>query len=123
MIDYNEYRANQLIDMMAAMPDKYMHLKIFQNRSIDKSSNQNGIFLMVTPDSFGKVQLLDLNYENDAILLHLKDLQTNLDGNVQIDINTEKQTVFFVNWSDVEEMVIKHKNNNISNSSLLDFDY
>jgi len=76
---------------------------------------------MVTPDSFGKVRLDDIECDNDQITLFLTDLQTNNSGNVRVDLNNETQTTLFIYWKDVQKMVWDEMLNE-TNVTLLEFE-
>ena len=109
----------ELINNMAAMPEKFKHLKIFMGRNINDIGYTNLQFLMVTPNCFGKVRLDDLACENDHIILHITDLQTNLSVTVGVDLNNETQTTLFVNWNDVQKMVYDEI---LNGSTILEFE-
>ena len=101
----NDNTMLELINNMAAMPEKFEHIKIFLGRNINDIDYTNLQFLMVTPTFFGKVRLDDLECENDQVILHITDLQTNNSGNVRVDMNIETQTTLFIYWKDLQKMV------------------
>jgi len=117
----NESTMLELINNMAVMPKKFEHLKIFLGRNLDDNDHTNLQFLMVTPDSFGKVRLDDIECDNDQITLFLTDLQTNNSGNVRVDLNNETQTTLFIYWKDVQKMVWDEMLNE-TNVTLLEFE-
>ena len=112
-----------LISGMTNAPENYKHLKIFLHRKRENNIKQDFEFLMITPNTFGKVKLLNLNVEDTFVIIDFLDCASEQVGNVKIDVNDNKPQVLFICWQDIKSMVSADKNTIIDNSELLEFDY
>lgn len=112
-----------LISDMTNAPENFKHLKIFLHRKRENNIKQDLEFIMITPNAFGKVKLLNLNVEGTFVIIDFLDCASEQVGNVKIDVNDNKPQVFFICWQDIKSMVRSDKNIIIDNSELLEFDY
>lgn len=111
-----------LINQIGSSPERYRHLQIFLHRE-GNDCKTNYDFLMVSPSVFGKVELKDIQLEDNYIRLEFWDYAMQKTGNVRININEEKPSILFVCWKDIRKMVIADKNISTHSSELLDFDF
>ncbi len=117
--DINDSKLQDLINQMTNTPDQFNHLQIFMSRTGKIDYPKANEFLMVTPSTFGKVKILDLNVENDIINIKFLDCGAKAVGSVGVDINDDKASVLFICWSDVKDMVFADMMAHADNSELL----
>ena len=112
-----------LIDLMETSPQNYENLQVFLHRERAGNCIQDHEFLMVTPTSFGKIELLNVSVEDNFVILEIKDCCTQLVANVRIDISDESPQTFFICWRDIKNMVMSENKSMLCNDYLLDFDF
>ena len=95
----------RLIIEMALSPDKFKNLQVFMHRERENDCNTDYEFLMVTPNSFGKVILQDLTLVNDCVILTIQDCTTGKAGDIRVNISDVNPNVLFVCWQDIKNMV------------------
>lgn len=111
-----------LLNQMERCPDQFKHLQIFLHRE-GNDCKSDCEFLMVSPTVFGKVELLDIQVEEDYIALKFWDYALQKTGNVRININEEKPSVLFVRWKDIRKMVFEESGTKRSIDELLELEY
>ena len=116
-------KVQDLINQMDSFPENYGHLQIFLSRDGMPHCFHDNEFLMITPRTFGKVKVLDLNVEGDYINIEFFDCCTQQIGNVRIDIHDASPRTFFICWQDIKNMVLDDVTTKYSNDELLDFDF
>jgi hypothetical protein len=112
-----------LIRQMESCPDLHHRLQVFLHRDKKADCTSDYAFLMVTPNTFGMVKLLNLNVEYPYVIVDFLDCATEQVRNVQIDVNDNKPQVLFICWQDIKSMIRADKNTIIENSELLEVDY
>lgn len=111
-----------LINHIDSSPERYKHLQIFLHRE-GNDCKSDCEFLMVSPTVFGKVELLDIQVEEDYIALKYLDCAMQMVGNVRINIKNELPQILFLSWSDIKKMVYSDKKSSTHSSDQLDFDF
>lgn len=117
----NNDEVDKLIDLICSSPLNYKHLQVFLHRKTE-SDCRSYEFLMITPTSFGKIELLDINVEENIVILNILDCATKIVGDVRIDISDEKPSVLFIHWNDIIGMTKKF-NKDIGNDNVLEFEF
>ena len=112
-----------LISQMESCTDLHHRLQVFLHRDRKTECKSDFEFLMVTPHTFGKVKLLNLNVEDPFVIIDFLDCASEQVGNVQIDVNDNKPQVLFICWQDIKSMVHADNHTIIDKSELLEFDY
>lgn len=128
MIENNDHiddhdNVQNLIALMENSPENYQHLQIFLSRDGRSNCSKDNEFLMVSPNAFGKIKLLDLSVEDQIVILEIKDCSTNQVGNVRIDIGDASPRTFFICWQDIKRMVMSENKSMLCKAGLLDFDF
>jgi len=119
----NHDEVQSLIDSIESTPADFEHLKIFLNRNGKSNCLQDKEYLMVTPNVFGKVKVLDLKVNADYIIIEFLDCAMQMVGNVRVDINDSNPKTLFICWQDIKRMVLDETSSMSSNDGLLDFDF
>jgi hypothetical protein len=104
-------------------PDDFNGLQDFLHQETDGVSIQNLEFLMVTPDSFGKVKILDLGVEDNYVILQFLDCTTLSTGNVRIAAGEVSPSVLFIRWNDLKRMMLGDSKTSTYMDELLEFDF
>ena len=116
-------RVQGLIDHIDSSPENFEHLQVFLHRERQSDCQPDLEFLMVTPTSFGKIELLNVSVEANYVILEIKDCLTQLVGNVRIDISDASPKTFFIRWQDIKQMVLADIATNYSDDEILEFDF
>ena len=108
-IKHDDKRVSEdaLLNAMANS-DMYSHLRIILSRKAIKGTFPH-CFLMVTPSSFGMVNLLELEYDDDKIVLHLQDVHTEITSRVYLDIHDKRYKFLLIEWQDILDMVLRYE--------------
>ena len=69
----NDKSAEELISRMSKSPEEYKQIQVFLHREGENHSKTDYKFLMVTTNSFGKVELQNLNVEDNYVVLEFLD--------------------------------------------------
>ncbi len=123
MDDTEDIQIQELINQMICTPDEFKHLQIFlhRDRKIDVQSEMK--FLMVTPTNFGKVEITNLDIQDDIISIEFLDCATQDVGYVHLNIHDKKPNTIFINWNDLKSLVGSGICTSIDNSGILEFDF
>lgn len=78
---------------------------------------------MITPNSFGKVIVQDLSFEDPYVTVEYFNCAIQKTGTVRINIHDVNPQVLFICWQDIKSMVQAERNKIADNSELLEFDY
>jgi hypothetical protein len=95
-------------ELLAGMSctNKYDHLKIILNASHNSIGKSFQRYLWVTPYDFGIARLVNVDYENDYVILQLRDEINDVDTTFTIDINVPDIKLLLVNLEDVKRLVL-----------------
>ena len=110
----------ELLDSMANT-NVYSHLRIILSHKSHKGTLPQ-CYLMVCPNSFGAVELLDINYEDEKVILHPQDFSRGIDFKVFLDIHEKRYKFLLIKWQDVLDMVLLESNRISNNKNLLEID-
>ena len=113
----------ELVNQMSCSPDDYKNLQIFLHRRRDANSRPDNCYLMVTPQVFGKVEVLDLTVEDNFIIIEFLDCAMQEVGIIHINIDDDKPSELFICWQDVKKMVLDEAISSYCDNNLLEFDY
>jgi hypothetical protein len=119
----SECNTQGLVERITNFPDKFKHLQVFLHRERDTDIRPDDYFLMVTPQVFGIVKVLDLKVEGNFINIEFLDCTMQEVGSIKIDIHDARPTIFFICWQDVKKMVLGETISSYCNNDLLEFDY
>jgi hypothetical protein len=108
----------ELLDSMANT-NVYSHLRIILSHKSDKGTLPQ-CYLMVSPNSFGVVELFDINYEDEKVILHLQDVSTGIDFKVFLDIHEKRYKFLLIKWQDVLDMVLLESNRTRNDKNLME---
>jgi hypothetical protein len=110
-------------ELISGMTDngKYAHLRIILSRT--KIQNYYQRYLLVTPDGFGVVELLECNLAGNKINLDLQDMSTGTVKKVTIDINDDRFKFLLISMDDINTLTHQTKEKFGSGSSLLEFEF
>ena len=110
-------------ELISGMTDngKYAHLRIILSRA--KIQNYYQRYLLVTPDGFGMVELLEGNLAGNKINLDLQDIFTDIVMKVSIDVNDDRFKFLLISWDDIITMTRQTKENFDSDCTLLEFEF
>lgn len=122
-INYSSSSLEEFVSGLTTFSEKYPHLQIFMHRPRENDSKPEYEFLMVTPDAFGIVSILDVNYFEGEIIIKLKEKTDGHIGNFRISVNDGKQNALFVSWQDIKNMVHAYSCCNIDDSGLIELEY
>jgi len=96
----------------------YEHLKIILSRSGKCSIEEK--FLMVTRSgNYGIVNLLDVDFVDDTIVMLIKDAFSNDQKIFRIDINDLSFRFFLIKWQDIRNMVYSEHEQHITDDDEL----
>ena len=88
-------------------PDgKFSHLKIILSRN--GIGQLNDKYLMVTPEGFGKVKLLDVDFDGHHVQLDMEDCKTGFRKLFSIDVKDESFHFVLIQWNDILKMCSDH---------------
>ena len=118
----NDKSAEELISRMSKSPEEYKQIQVFLHREGENHSKTDYKYLMVTPNSFGKVELQNLNVEGNYVVLEFLDCCTQLVENVKLDIHDNNPQTFFFSWQDIRKMVFEESTKHNSDE-LLELEY
>ncbi|MBP7508399.1 MAG: hypothetical protein KA807_11280 [Prolixibacteraceae bacterium] len=118
--DDNKVTEDELLESMANS-DNYSHLRILLSHKPFKAILPH-LFLMVTPSSFGVVKLLDIDYEENNIIVHLQDFVTEVISKVYLDIHEKRYKFLLIEWQDVLDMAISYQKNKEIKNEMLELD-
>lgn len=110
-------------ELISGMTDngKYAHLRIILSKT--KIQNYYQRYLLVTPDGFGVVQLLEGNLAGNKINLDLQDIFTDIVMKVSIDVDDDRFKFLLISWDDINTLTRQINDNAGTHETLLDFDY
>ena len=117
------FRCPSFDELISGMTDngKYAHLRIILSRT--KIQNYYQRYLLVTPDGFGAVELLECNLAGNKINLDLQDIFTDKVMKASIDVDDDRFKFLLISWDDIITMPQQTKENTGSDSTLLEFEY
>jgi len=95
----------------------------FLHRGREGNGATNYDFLMVTPTTFGKVEVQDICVEEPNIIIEFRDCAVDQVGHIRINVHDPSPRVLFISWQDIRNMVIVDKHNHVDDVGLLEFDY
>ena len=95
---------------------------LFQIEAHD-SSILNQEYLLVTPNKYCKVKVLELEVNGDSIIIEFIECTTLLTMNVRVDAGEVNPLVLFICWNDVKRMVVNEDLTSTSSDELLEFDF
>jgi hypothetical protein len=98
-------------------------LQVFLHRKREGDGATDTEFLMITPDTFGKVQIQDILVEEPVIIIEYRDCAMDQVGHIRINVHDPDPKVLFINWQDLKDMVVEDINSNANNHDLLEFNY
>ena len=98
--------------------EQFSHLQVIIRR--DKSAIGKK-YLMVTRNSFGLVKLLNVEYLNERIILHLQDTKSGDSAKPRLNIYDNRFKFLLINWKDIVSMVHDDQASDNSEDDLLDF--
>jgi hypothetical protein len=101
---------------------KYSHLQVFLHRigSIHKIGQD---YFFVSRRAFGKVKLININYNDNQVNLELQDSNTGLSKQFTLDVNDKEFKFLLVAWEDIIKMVMEDSLVKTDEGDLLKFDY
>jgi len=99
----------------------YSHLRIILSRKSENGTLPQ-CYLMVTPNAFGVVELLDINYEDENIIMHLQDVNTGINSKEFLDIYEKRYKFLLLKWQDILDMVLLDTGQKRSSAALLELD-
>ena len=100
-------------ELLAGMSctSNYDHLKIILNASVDSIGKTFQKYLWVTPHDFGIARLMNVDYENDYVILKLRDEINDVDKTYTIDVNVPEIKLLLINLEDVKRLVMNDSDN------------
>jgi hypothetical protein len=107
---------------MRKFPDDYEHLKLFLHREDNKTYKTNQEYLLVSPNIFSKVKILNIDTQGFFIDIDIEDYATNKKETLRIDMTDDRQRYLFVHWDDVKDMVYHDPLDCEEDNSLLEFE-
>lgn len=113
----------ELICGLTTFSEKHPNLQVFLHSEGEYNYLPYAEFLMVTPDSFGKVVVRDLTYEDPYINITIHDCATKRVGIVRIDIHDVNQKVFFVSWQAIKYIWREERKSIMADLNNLEFDF
>lgn len=94
---------DEFMDAYADNREGYRHLQIFLTKT--GSVNFGDYYLMLGRNSFGIVQLIDIDYQDEKVLLDLLDTKANKVFKLPIDIHRRGFQGMFWKLADIREMI------------------
>jgi hypothetical protein len=113
----------EFLDALTPFSEKCPKLQVFLHRERENFNTSDYEFLMVTPTTFGKVEVKDIYVEEPNIIIEFRDCAADLTGSVRINVYDPSPKALFISWQDVKLMVMEDIHNNINDPDLLEFDY
>ncbi len=107
--DSKQISGEELLDAMSSTND-YEHLQVFLGYNLEARAIPQR-YLMVTPSYFGIVNLLDLEYEKEKVVIYLQDDKTKVCSKVYLDIHDNSYKFLLLRWSDILDLVLKDSTN------------
>ncbi len=105
-------------------PDgKYAHLKIILHRESITSSRLGMKYLMVTPDAFGVVKLIDIEYSDNNIHLLLKDELNGFIDRISLNPDNKSFQFILILWDDIIQITNDEKKRKSTLNDLLEFEF
>jgi aromatic ring-opening dioxygenase LigB subunit len=92
-----------------ASSNQYDHLKIILNASHNSNGKTSQKYLWVTPHDFGIARLMNVDYDDDQVILQLRDETNDTDTTYTIDVNVPDIKLLLVNLEDVKRLVMNDK--------------
>jgi hypothetical protein len=97
-------------------------LQVFMHRKREIKCPTDTEFLMITSNTFGKVEVLDISVEEPDIIIEFLDCAMDQVGHIRINVHNPDPKVIFVDWKDVIDMVYADRKSTINDSGLLEFE-
>lgn len=97
---------DELINGWNDSPNTFSHLKGFMHLPREKDVKSDYNFLMITPQTFTKVKIMDLRVVDDSIAIEYFDYLFHETGIITIGIHDFKPQVIFANWNDIRKLVV-----------------
>lgn len=97
----------ELLDVMSAT-DSFSHLQVMMRHRPEVSVLPQK-FLIVTPDDFVVVNLIDLDYKDENVILRLQNTITKKVSETCIHIHDRHFNFLLINWQDIVELVLAEK--------------
>lgn len=119
----NQDEVQGFVDKITRSPENYEHLQVFLHREKTCESHQDYEFLMVTPNVFGKVKLMNLAVEDNFVILEILDCSTQKVGNIRLNIKDNSPQTFFICWKDIKKMVMDENAIKYNSDELLEFEF
>ncbi|MGD0343168.1 MAG: hypothetical protein ABSA76_15815 [Bacteroidales bacterium] len=113
----------EFLDSISPFAEKCPQLQIFLHRMGTNNDFSDYEFLMVTPNTFGKVKIQDILVEEPNIFIEYRDFAMDQIGHLGINVYDPNPKVLFIAWKDVKDMVMVDKSNIEGDPELLEFDY
>lgn len=113
----------EFLDRISPFAEKCPQLQIFLHRERKDNDFSDYEFLMVTPTTFGKVEIKDIFVEEPEIVVEYRDCVVNQIGHFRINVHNDHSKVLFINWHDIKEMVNADLNRIVCDNDLLEFDF
>jgi hypothetical protein len=113
----------EFLDGISPFAIKCPQLQVFLHRKREDKCPTDTEYLMVTPSTFGKVEVHDISVEEPDIIIEFRDCAMDLVGHLRINVYEPAPKALFINWRDVKEMVIEDIKSYINDNDLLELDY
>lgn len=100
---------------------KYDHLRLFLSQH--KTNEFGQYYLLVSRAVFGKVRLVDLEFQDNHIYVELQDCASGLFIHKSFDIDNPEFVFSLISWEDVSQMVLGETNSVSRGDNLLEFEF
>ena len=99
---------------------KYDYLRVILSRSGNCSLHKD--YLMVTRNSFGRVRLLDVDFQEHRIQMDFQDISTEITKKIYLDVEDETFKFILVSWDDIQKIFLEESNDK-TDKEMLEFDF
>jgi hypothetical protein len=122
-IEPSNSNLDKFLSGLTTFSERYPHLQIFLHREGSNNCELNDEYLMICQNSFGKIIVRDLTFEDPHINITIQDCSTQKVGIVQIDIHDVNPKVFFICWQDIKYMWREERKCIMADLNNLEFEF
>jgi len=97
------FSVDEFMDAFANNKDTFRHLQVFMSKT--GKTDVGDLFLFLGKNNFGIVQLLDIDYQEDKIIIDLLDVKGNRVFKLPIDVHRREFQCMFYKLQDLRDMI------------------
>jgi len=113
---------DELVQDMEKHPDRYKHLQFILNRKKNHNLGLGQKYLVVNSIGFGLYKLNSVDYKHGIITMILTNPDTAIPAEINLNIDNKHPELFFVNWKDIEDLVLTGRNFDCADNELLELE-